>query len=227
MSASEISSRAISIFTSSLCRATIFWKMVSRSKTDASISALLSSDSIGPRVNIASSIVDAFVEHTGRGLEFFVFEQAVDEFVSRIFDLFFFAGKRVAGKQHLGLDLDQRRRHHEKIGRDRDVEAFHEANVLEIFLGNASDRNVENIGAFLTDQEQKQIERTGEIADLDLQVSEHRRRWLPFRGENRMCIVPVLRSNVLCLSQIDYVIDHRGSKARFAEFQHNIAAMYR
>src|SRR2546423_807812 len=112
----------------------------------------------------------ALIEHSGRGLEFLVFQQPVDQLLPRVVDLLVDRDERVSRQQHLRFDLDQCRGHYEKIGRERDVEPLHHLDVFEILLCDAGDRNVKNVRPLLPDDKQQQVERPGEVADLDLEI---------------------------------------------------------
>ncbi len=111
------------------------------------------------------------IKHLSGRLEFLVFKKLIYEFLSRIFKLFFIRRRqRIARQQHSRLDLDQRRRHHDKVSRDRDVETFHQPDVFDVFVSDLCDRDVEDIRLLLLDQIQKQIKRPGKLAELDLQL---------------------------------------------------------
>jgi hypothetical protein len=110
------------------------------------------------------------MQHLGGRLELFVLQQPVDQFLSRIFKLLFLGLRRIARQQHPRLDLDKRRGHHQKVGRDRNVEALHQPDVPQVLVGDLRDRDVEDIRLLLTDQKEQQIERARKFAHLDLQL---------------------------------------------------------
>jgi hypothetical protein len=47
------------------------------------------------------------IEHLGRVFEFFVFEQALNEFFTRVGGLLFRRGERVGREEHFGFDVDE------------------------------------------------------------------------------------------------------------------------
>jgi hypothetical protein len=67
-----------------------------------------------------------------------VFEQSVNQFPARVFLFVFGFGGNFARQKHFRFYLDQSRRHHQKISRQRNVERFHQANVFQIFIRNAA-----------------------------------------------------------------------------------------
>ena len=106
----------------------------------------------------------ALVQQLGRRLELLVLEQPADERVARIFLLAFDAGRRLRPRQqHLRLDVNQRRRHHEELAGDVEVQLLHQLDGVEILLRDERDRNVVDVDLVLLDQVEQQVERALEV----------------------------------------------------------------
>ena len=109
-------------------------------------------------------------ELLGRLTVLLIFEQPADElragveFFGRIVVL---AGGR-RRQEHLALDVRERRRHHEVLARDVDVQFLHEHDVLNVLLAQKSDRDVEDVELVLLDQVQQQVERSLKGRELDV-----------------------------------------------------------
>ena len=110
----------------------------------------------------------ALVEQAGGGFVFLVLEEAADERVARIF---FFALDAGGGfgprQQHLRLDVNQRRRHHEVLARDVEVHLLHQLDGLEVLRGDERDGDVVDVHLVLLDEVKQQIERPLEVFELD------------------------------------------------------------
>ena len=75
----------------------------------------------------------ALVQQLGGGLELLVLEQAPHERLARI--LVRILLRRIgARQQHPRLDVDQRRRHHQELPGDVEVQLLHQVDVLEVLL---------------------------------------------------------------------------------------------
>ena len=109
-----------------------------------------------------------FVQQARRRLEFLVLEEPPDQRVARIVLLRFDACRRLRPRQqHLRLDVNQRRRHHDVLARDVQIELLEQRDRVEILRGDQRDRNVVDADLVLPDQVQQQIERALEIGQLD------------------------------------------------------------
>src|SRR6185503_20335039 len=78
--------------------------------------------------------------------------------------------KRIARQQHLSLQLNQRRRHHQEVAGDRDVQLLHDAQVTQILVSDASDGNVINTDVLLPNEVQQQIQWAFKLTEQDLQI---------------------------------------------------------
>ena len=77
----------------------------------------------------------ALVQQVGGRLELLVLEQPAHQRVARIFFLAFDAGRGLRPRQqHLRLDVDQRRRHHEELAGDVEVQLLHQRDRVEVLL---------------------------------------------------------------------------------------------
>ena len=115
------------------------------------------------------------VQQLGGGLELLVLEQAADQRVARIFLVRRIAGRGLGPRQqHLALDVDQRRRHHQELAGDVEVQLLHQVQVLEVLPGDDRDLDVVDVHLVLLDQMNEQIERPFEGLQLDLDRLELR-----------------------------------------------------
>ena len=89
------------------------------------------------------------VEKLGGIFEFFVFQEAVDEFVARI--LFFGSQQRINWEQHFGFDVDQGSGHVDEVGGDVYVELFELVEVIEILLSDFGDGDIVDVHLLLAD----------------------------------------------------------------------------
>ena len=109
------------------------WNAPSRLKRSTSSSGSYSSPAISAtrssgRCHCAARSCLALVQQLGGGLELLVLEQPAHQRVARILFLALDAGGRLGPRQqHLRLDVDQRRRHHEELARDVEVQLLHAA----------------------------------------------------------------------------------------------------
>ena len=77
----------------------------------------------------------ALVQQAGGRLELLVLEQPADQRVARILLLALDAGRRLRPRQqHLRLDVNQRRRHHEELAGDVEVQLLHQLDRVEVLL---------------------------------------------------------------------------------------------
>nr|WP_263429880.1 hypothetical protein [Nannocystis pusilla] len=109
----------------------------------------------------------------GRGLlEPLVLDQPADQRLARVLALLLLALARLAGarlrrQQLAALEVRQRRRHHQVVARDLEVELAHDVEVLEVLLGDERDRDVEDVELVLAHEVQQQVERALEHLELD------------------------------------------------------------
>jgi len=76
------------------------------------------------------------VEELGGVFEFFVFDEALDQFFARVGGLLFGGGERVGREKHFGFDVDERGSHVNEFGGDVDVLDFELVEVVEILRGD-------------------------------------------------------------------------------------------
>ncbi len=113
------------------------------------------------------------VQQLGRGLEPLMLEQAAHERLARILLGILLRGI-VARQQHPRLDVDERRRHHEKFTGDIETQFGHQIQVFEVLLRDEDDRDVVDVHLVLLDEVQQQIERALEVLQADRIVAEDR-----------------------------------------------------
>ena len=111
---------------------------------------------IGMRPDVGFDLL-LLVEQLRGILEFFVFEQAVDELVARV--RLVGGQQRVHWQQHFGFDVDQSGGHVDEIGGDVYIEFFELVQVVEILLGDFGDGDVVDVHLLLADEIKQQIER--------------------------------------------------------------------
>ena len=70
------------------------------------------------------------------------------------------------GEEHLRLDVGKRGRHHEVLGGDVELHELHDREILEVFLGQEPDGDVEDVQLVLLAKVQQQIERPLELREL-------------------------------------------------------------
>src|SRR6185295_18265133 len=68
------------------------------------------------------------------------------------------------------LQFNQRRRHHQKVAGDRDVQLLHDAQVTQILVSDASYGNVINTDVLLPNEVQQQIQWAFKLTEQDLQI---------------------------------------------------------
>jgi segregation and condensation protein A len=71
--------------------------------------------------------------------------------------------EHVARQQRSRFDVDQRRRHHQELSGDVEVQLLHQIDVLDVLRGDKRDGNVVDVDLVLLDQMQQQVERTLEV----------------------------------------------------------------
>ena len=111
---------------------------------------------IGVRPDVGFDLL-LLVEQLRGILEFFVFEQAVDEFVARV--RLVGGQQRVHRQEQFGFDVNQRGSHVDEVGGDVYVERFELVKVVEILLGDFGDGNIVDVHLLLADEIEQEIER--------------------------------------------------------------------
>ena len=110
------------------------------------------------------------LQRIGGVLEPLVSKQLLDQLVPRVHraqsvvaacgftTLAFACVFATARQQHLALDLQQRRRHHQELAGQIDVEPLHALDVLEVLLRQLRHRDVVKVDLVLLDEEQQQVQ---------------------------------------------------------------------
>ncbi len=111
------------------------------------------------------------MQQLGRGLEPLMLEQPAHQRLARIF-LRILLRRIGPRQQHPRLDVDQRRRHHQELAGDVEVQLLHQVEVLEVLLRDERDRDVVDVDLVLLDEVQQQIERALEVLEADRVVLE-------------------------------------------------------
>ena len=106
-----------------------------------------------------ASICCFWLEQLGGVFEFFVFNQAIDEFGARVALLFRSRPWDRRGATFLDLMSDERSRHVDEIGRDVDVELLELVKIIEILAGDLRDGDVVNVHLLLANQIEQQVQR--------------------------------------------------------------------
>ena len=70
--------------------------------------------------------------------------------------------------------MNQRRRHHQELAGEVEIELLHQPEIVEVLLGDERDRNVVDVDLILPNQVNEQIERAFERLQLDPDVFELR-----------------------------------------------------
>ena len=63
--------------------------------------------------------------------------------------------------------MNQRRRHHDVVAGDVEIELLHQRDRLEVLRGDQRDRDVVDVQLVLLDEMQEQIQRPFEVGELD------------------------------------------------------------
>ena len=64
------------------------------------------------------------------------------------------------GDQHLGLDVNERRRHHHELAGDVEVQLLHQVQILHVLAGDRSNGDVVDVDLLATNQVQEEVERS-------------------------------------------------------------------
>jgi hypothetical protein len=108
----------------------------------------------------------ALVQQLCRRLELLVLQQPADQGVARILFRLRLLGV-LPRQQHLRLDMDQRRGHHQEFAHDVQIQLLHHDDVIEVLLRDERDGNVVDVHLVLLNEVDQQIERSLELGDLD------------------------------------------------------------
>ena len=106
------------------------------------------------------------MERLGNALVLTVLDEAPHELVARVF-LRRAVRQDGARKDHLRLDVDEKRLDVEKLGGDLEVELLHEDEVLVVLAADVRDRDVAKIHLVLADEVEQQVQRPLELGHLD------------------------------------------------------------
>ena len=102
-------------------------------------------------------------------------EELADEVPARVLALLalgagLLVGARVGREEHPALDVGERRRHHEELAREVEVEHLHRLEVGGVLVGDAGDGDVVDVHLVLADEVEQEVERTLEDLEADLVV---------------------------------------------------------
>ena len=97
-------------------------------------------------------------EDAGRLFKALVFQQFVHELGPRVRAAVWVPGIR-GGQEHLGFDLHERARHHQKFSRHLQIQVFQDIEVSQIFMRDLRDRDVRDLQVVFLDEVQKKIQR--------------------------------------------------------------------
>ena len=115
----------------------------------------------------------------GRFLELFVFDQLPDQIPARIVFIRLFIGRLLIDrKQAAAFQINQVRRHHDKLARDVDVQFLERLEIFEVLASDALDRDFVNVDLVALDQVKQEIERPFKNLELDLVIAFHAARRL-------------------------------------------------
>lgn len=109
----------------------------------------------------------AILKRRGRVLEAFVFQQAGNEFMSRVVDLGFVDLLFLARQHVVRLQFDEPRRDVEKVADGVDVDLLKHGQDFEILVRDDGERDVEDVEFVLAHEIEEQVERTGKNVELD------------------------------------------------------------
>jgi len=113
------------------------------------------------------------VEELRGVFEFFVLDEALDEFFARIGGLFLGRSQRIGREKHFGLDVDERGGHVDEFGGDVDVLNFELVEVGEVLRGDEGDLDVVDVHFLLFDEVEQEIEGTLVHGDGDFVGCRH------------------------------------------------------
>ena len=110
----------------------------------------------------------------GRFLEFLVFDQLPDQVPARIVLIGVLLRRLLVDRQQAAaLQVDQIRRHHDKLTCNVDIQFLESLEIFEILPRDALERDFMNVDLIAFDQEQQQIERSLENFQLNFVIGFH------------------------------------------------------
>ena len=95
-------------------------------------------------------------------------EQAIHQLLARVVFRIDFLQLRIHRQQHLGLDVNQRRRHVDELRSQIDIQLARLFHVRKILRGDGGDGDVLDIDLLLANQVQQQIERPFVVLQMDV-----------------------------------------------------------
>ena len=147
----------------SLRRSSTCWKTFTRSTSETTSSPSVPSSLYKRLVRLRPDVffnLLLLVQELRGVLEFFVFDQTLDQFRARVTFRAFLCGERVGRQKHFRLDVDQSRGHINKVRRHVDVQLFQLVEIFEVLRGDQRNLNVVDIHFLLLDQIKKQVQRS-------------------------------------------------------------------
>src|SRR5262245_10586502 len=99
-----------------------------------------------------------------------MFEQTLHERVARVGVILIEERRIRARQQQTALDVNQRRRHHQKFTGNIKIELLHQVQILEVLRRDERDWYVVDVHLMLFDQVDQQIERSLERLKPNLDV---------------------------------------------------------
>jgi hypothetical protein len=109
----------------------------------------------------------ALVEELRGVFEFFVLDEALDKFFTRVGGLLFGRGERVGREKHFGFDVDEGGGHVDEFGGDVDVLDFELVEVVEVLGSDSGDLDVVDVHFLLFDEVEQEVEGTFVHGDGD------------------------------------------------------------
>ena len=115
------------------------------------------------------------VQQSGGFLEAPVLDQLADQSLARVlFLLAFLALGRRAGQEGAALDLQKRRRHHDEVARQLDVQGLQQVEVGEVLVGDLRDLDLADIHLLALDEVQQEVH--GAVVNIKFDLVSHRAR---------------------------------------------------
>ena len=161
-------------------RSTTAWNAVSRLKRSTSSSGSYSSPAIAAtrssgRSHCAARSCSRSCSSPAAALNFWCSSSRRTSASRGIFLLAFDArGRFRPRQQRLRLDVDERRRHHQELAGDVEVQLLHQLDRVEVLRGDQRDRDVVDVDLVPPDEVQQQIERAFEVLEVNRQGVDRR-----------------------------------------------------
>ena len=115
----------------------------------------------------------ALVEKLRGVFEFFVFDEALNEFFARVGGLLLGRSQRVGREKHFGFDVDEGGGHVDEFGGDIDVLDFELMEVVEVLRSDFGDLDVVDVHFLLFDEVEQEVERPFVHGDGDFVGGGH------------------------------------------------------